>query len=121
MPPTAPVPGTTQPNPQPTSIYTPNDIRSDPAYWTQSQPQAPQAALGTNTSGFNTQRYREDPDEIVFTAPETGIAFTRKELREWGRGKEVLRADGGVELCFFKASFVEDPWAYLVGKGKGVA
>lgn len=81
-------------DPKVTTSYSSNDVRSDPTYW---------------SSLSNKQNYE---NTVAYTSPWTGAEMTRKELMEYGVGKQILSSDGGIVLTYFKPSFVEENiWA----------
>lgn len=103
---------TTTQAPTTTTIYSANDIRSDPSYWTSKS----NANANTNKRApahprdRNTSRYdNSNENEVAYTSPYTDISMTRKELKEYATGKRETMEDGSVVTVFFKPSFLATP------------
>jgi len=99
-----------------TPIYSANDARSDPSYWA-SAPNKPPVPYRKGNATSNT-----NDDNVAYTSPWTGATMTRKELREYGCGKQQAQEDGSVATVFFKPGFLassEELWGrWLAPKQK---
>ncbi|KAK5954252.1 hypothetical protein OHC33_004825 [Knufia fluminis] len=101
---------TTTQAPTTTTIYSANDIRSDPSYWTSNANANTNKRAPTHPRDRNTSRYdNTNENEIAYTSPYTDISMTRKELREYATGKRETMEDGSVVTVFFKPSFLATP------------
>lgn len=94
-----------------TTIYSANDIRSDPSY---------SASTLTSTRNANTSA---NDNEVAYTSPYTGTTLTRRELREYATGKQERQEDGSTATVFFKPAFLASSaelWGRWLGSSVGV-
>ncbi len=104
-------PMTTTATPNRTTVYSANDIRSEPSYWSSTASNRPATSVSTRnpSSRYADINSNETDDEIAYTSPYTGTTLTRKDVREYGSGKQEIQKDGSVATVFFKPGFLASP------------
>lgn len=106
-------PAPPQPSTNPTTVYSANDIRSEPSYWASSASKRPNNSASASarypSSRHADVNFSGNDDEIAYTSPYTGTTLTRKDIREYGSGKQEIQSDGSMATVFFKPGFLASP------------